>query len=92
MNFCQIFRYQNNDHERFRSKFITKIMIINDSPITHYQDNGNEGFLGRLITGNDHSGHDHIHYLQRLFCFALLSLCVNLLYFQWLYLNKVDKV
>jgi hypothetical protein len=41
-------------------------MITNDSSIIHYQDNGNEGFLGRLITGNDHSGHDHIHYLQRL--------------------------
>ncbi len=27
-----------------------------------------------------------------LFCFALLLLCINLLYFQWLYMNKVDKV
>ncbi len=47
-------------------KFITKIMITNDWSIIHYQDNGNEGFLGRVITGNDHSAHDHIHYLQRL--------------------------
>jgi hypothetical protein len=31
-------------------------------PIFHYQDNGNEAFWGRLITGNDHNGHDHIHY------------------------------
>ncbi len=31
-------------------------------PIIHYQDNGNEAFWGRLITGNDHNGHDHIHY------------------------------
>ena len=32
------------------------------------------------------------HGCLNLFCFALLLLCVNLLYFQWLYLNKVDKV
>ena len=31
-------------------------------PIFHYQDNGNEAFWGRLITGNDHNDHDHIHY------------------------------
>ncbi len=69
INFCHIFRYQNNDQRRYLVeifKFITKIMITNDSSIIHYQDNANEGFLGRLITGNDHSGHDHIHYLQRL--------------------------
>ncbi len=27
-----------------------------------------------------------------LFCFALLLLSINLLFLQWLYLNKVDKV
>ena len=32
------------------------------------------------------------HGCLNLFCFALLLLCVNLLYLQWLYLNKVDKV
>ena len=32
------------------------------------------------------------HGCLNLFCFALLLLCINLLYFQWLYLNKVDKV
>ncbi len=32
------------------------------------------------------------HGCLNLFCFALLLLCVNLLYFQWLYVNKVDKV
>ncbi len=32
------------------------------------------------------------HGCLNLFCFALLLLCVNLLYFQWLYLNKVDKL
>ena len=32
------------------------------------------------------------HGCLNLFCFALLLLCVNLLYFQWLYLHKVDKV
>ena len=32
------------------------------------------------------------HGCLNLFCFALLLLCVNLLYFQWLCLNKVDKV
>ncbi len=32
------------------------------------------------------------HGCLNIFCFALLLLCVNLLYFQWLYLNKVDKV
>ena len=32
------------------------------------------------------------HGCLNLFCFALLLLCVNLLYFQWLYINKVDKV
>jgi hypothetical protein len=32
------------------------------------------------------------HGCLNLFCFALLLLCMNLLYFQWLYLNKVDKV
>ena len=32
------------------------------------------------------------HICLNLFCFALLLLCVNLLYFQWLYLHKVDKV
>ncbi len=32
------------------------------------------------------------HGCLNLFCFALLLLCVNPLYFQWLYLNKVDKV
>jgi hypothetical protein len=32
------------------------------------------------------------HGCLNLFCFALLLLCVNLLYFQWLYLNKVHKV
>ena len=69
MNFSRKMDYQYNDHERIRSKFlkfITKIMITNDWSIIHYQDNGNEGFLGRVITGNDHSAHDHIHYLQRL--------------------------
>ena len=71
MNFSRKMDYQYNDHERIRSKFlkfITKIMITNDWSIIHYQDNGNEGFLGRVITGNDHSAHDHIHYLQRLVC------------------------
>ena len=69
MNFSRKMDYQYNDHERIRSKFlkfITKIMITNDWSIIHYQDNGNEGFLGRVITGNDHSAHLHIHYLQRL--------------------------
>jgi hypothetical protein len=32
------------------------------------------------------------HGCLNLFCFALLLLCINLLFFQWLYLNKVDKV
>ena len=32
------------------------------------------------------------HSCLNLFCFALLLLCVNLLYFQLLYLHKVDKV
>jgi hypothetical protein len=32
------------------------------------------------------------HGCLNLFCFALLLLWINLLYFQWLYLNKVDKV
>ena len=32
------------------------------------------------------------HGCLNLFCFAFLLLCVNLLYFQWLFLNKVDKV
>ena len=65
MNFSRKMNYQYNDHERIRSKFlkyITKIMITNDWSIIHYQDNGNEAFWGRLITGNDHNGHDHIHY------------------------------
>jgi hypothetical protein len=69
MNFSRKIDYQYNDHERIRStflKFITNIMITNDWPIIHYQDNGNEAFWGRVITGNDHNGHDHIHYLQRL--------------------------
>ncbi len=69
MNFSRKMNYQYNDHERIRSKFlknITKIMITNDWSIIHYQDNDNEAFLGRVITGNDHSAHDHIHYLQRL--------------------------
>ncbi len=32
------------------------------------------------------------HGCLNLFCFAFLLLCINLLYFQWLYLNKVHKV
>ncbi len=32
------------------------------------------------------------HGCLNLFCFGLLLLCINLLYFQWLYFNKVDKV
>ncbi len=71
MNFSRKMDYQYNDHARIRSKFlkfITKIMITNDWSIIHYQDNHNEAFLGRVITGNDHSAHDHIHYLQRLLC------------------------
>jgi hypothetical protein len=28
------------------------------------------------------------HWCLNLFCFCLLLLCTNLLYFQWLYLNK----
>jgi hypothetical protein len=32
------------------------------------------------------------HGCLNLFCFALLLLCINLLYLQWLYLKKVDKV
>ncbi len=55
MNFSRKIDYQYNDHERIRSKFlkfITKIMITNDWSIIHYQDNGNEVFLGRVITGN----------------------------------------
>ena len=32
----------------------------------HYQYNDHEAFFGRLITGNVHRAHDHIHDLQRL--------------------------
>ena len=32
------------------------------------------------------------HGCLNLFCFALLLLSINLLFLQWLYLNKVDKV
>ncbi len=32
------------------------------------------------------------HGCLNLFCFGLLLLSINLLYFQWLYLNKEDKV
>ncbi len=42
-------------------------------PIIHYQDNGNEAFWGRLITGIDHNGHDHIHYGGSLSHFSLIS-------------------
>ena len=58
--------YQYNDHERIRSNLVTNIMITNVLSNIHYQYNDHEAFFGRLITGNVHYGHDHIHDLQRL--------------------------